>query len=103
LGSFGDIDPGGIYEQGPSPLAGDPIVPIGFDAAFRISPAIDSDGRLRLGVLVLPTAAAQPSTFARISTCVQQTTSDPCTVVPFPARLSMTQLNAEILVGDQLQ
>jgi hypothetical protein len=97
-GGFGDL-PDGTYDQTSS---GDPIVPITFDAQFRISPAIDADGRLRLGVLTLANST-QPTTFARISTCIEQTATDPCTVVRFPARLAMSQLNAEILVGDQLQ
>jgi hypothetical protein len=101
-GAFGDL-PAGDYDQAPAPPAGDPIVPLSFDATFRISPAIDADGRLRLGVLSLPAGATQPTTFARISTCIQQAASAPCNVVRFPARLSMSQLDAEVLVGDQLQ
>jgi len=101
-GAFGDLPTGG-YDQTPGAPAGDPIVPISFDAQFRISPAVDADGKLRFGVLSLPTGVTQPTTFARVSTCIQQTASDPCTVVRFPARLSMSQLNAEVLIGDQLQ
>jgi hypothetical protein len=101
-GLFGDISPG-EYNQGPGVPSGDPIVPINFDALFRVSPAIDSDGKLRLGVLSLPASQAQPTTFARISTCIKLAEPDPCTVVRFPARLAMSQLNAEILVGGQLQ
>jgi hypothetical protein len=99
-GSFGANLPG-EYNQGTPPPSGDPIVPISFDATFRISPAIDTDGKLRLGILTLPTGAAQPTTFARISTCIRQD-ANACAVVRFPARLAMSQLNAEILVGDQL-
>jgi hypothetical protein len=105
-GVFG-VDNGGNAD-GVYPPAGvqpgdDPVVPISFDAQFRVSPAIDADGKLRFGVLTLPPGATQPSTFALISTCVQEssTASDPCTVVRFPARLMMAQLNAEILLGDQ--
>jgi hypothetical protein len=101
-GSFGSPTPDGEYNQGPTPPAGDPIVPISFDAAFRISPAIDADGKLRLGLLSLA-SGGQPTTFGRVSTCLQPDVSGPCTVVRFPARLSMSQLNAEILIGDQLQ
>jgi hypothetical protein len=100
-GTFGPSSEGN-YDQGPSTPTDDPVVPISFDATFRISPAIDADGKLRLGVLSLPANQPQPTTFARISTCIKQTTN-PCTVVRFPARLAMSQLNAEILVGDQLQ
>jgi hypothetical protein len=101
-GAFGDL-PAGDYVQGTTPAAGDPIVPISFDATFRISPAVDADGKLRFGVLSLPAGATQPTTFARVSTCIQQAASGPCSVVRFPARLSMNQLNAEVLLGDQLQ
>jgi hypothetical protein len=100
-GAFGDL-PDGSYDQAPSTPTGDPIVPISFDAQFRISPAIDADGKLRLGILTLA-SSAQPTTFARVSTCIKQTTTGPCSVVRFPARLAMSQLNAEILVGDQPQ
>jgi hypothetical protein len=102
-GTFDDGDrPPGTYDQGASPPAGDPIVPITFDAVFRVSPAVDADGRLRLGILTLAGSdVVQPTTFARISMCVQQATSGPCTVARFPARLSMSQLSAEVLIGDQ--
>ena len=36
------------------PRAADPIVPISFDATFKISPAVTADGKLRLGVLTVP-------------------------------------------------
>jgi hypothetical protein len=98
-GTFGELGQGN-YEQGSPPPSGDPIVPISFDARFRISPAVDSDGKIRLGILSLPAGVTQPTTFARISTCIQQE-SPGCTVVRFPARLAISQLNAEILVGDQ--
>jgi hypothetical protein len=102
-GGFGLPTPDGEYDQSPAPPSGDPIVPISFDATFRISPAIDADGKLRLGVLTLPTGGVQPTTFGRISTCIQQAASGACTVVRFPARLAVAQLDAEILLGDQLQ
>src|SRR5204863_4973960 len=40
-GAFGDL-PAGDYDQTPASPTGDPIVPISFDAAFRISPAVDA-------------------------------------------------------------
>jgi hypothetical protein len=99
-GSFGDLPPGD-YTQGAAPTADDPIVPISFDAKFRVSPAIDADGQVRFGVLTLPADVVQPSTFARVSACIQQTASPPCTVYRFPARLSISQLSAEVVLGDQ--
>jgi hypothetical protein len=101
-GVFGTLPPG-EYAQDASSPADDPIVPISFDATFRISPAIDADGKMRLGLLALPSGETQPTTFARISTCIRKTAAGPCTIERFPARLSMSQLSAEVLVGDQFE
>jgi len=76
----------------------DPIVPISFDATFKIAPSITSDGKLRLGLLSLPAASVQPTTFARITLCVAE--GSPCATRAFPARLQMLALDAEVLVGD---
>jgi hypothetical protein len=76
----------------------DPIVPVSFDATFKIAPSVTSDGKLRLGLLSLPAASVQPTTFARITMCVAQ--GSPCATRAFPARLQMLALDAEVLVGD---
>jgi hypothetical protein len=76
----------------------DPIIPISFDATFKISPSVTADGKLRLGVLTVPAGSAQPTTFARITMCVDE--ASPCATRAFPARLKVLQLNAEVLVGD---
>jgi hypothetical protein len=81
-----------------SPGGTDPIVPITFDAAFKISPAVTADGKLRLGVLSVPAGSTQPTTFARITMCVDEAT--PCATRAFPSRLKVLQLNAEVLIGD---
>jgi hypothetical protein len=81
-----------------APSSGDPIVPISFDATFKISPAVTADGKLRLGVLTVPVGSTQPTTFARITMCVDEAAT--CTTRAFPARLKLLQLNAEVLVGD---
>jgi hypothetical protein len=81
-----------------APSASDPIVPISFDATFKISPAVTADGRLRLGVLTVPAGSQQPTTFARITMCVDDAAN--CTARAFPSRLKVLQLNAEVLVGD---
>jgi hypothetical protein len=83
-------------DSGPDP---DPIVPISFDATFKISPGLTADGKLRLGMLSVPVGSAQPTTFARITMCVDEASPD-CTVKRFPARLGVLQLSAEVLVGD---
>jgi hypothetical protein len=80
------------------PSSADPIVPISFDATFKISPAVTADGKLRLGVLTVPVGSTQPTTFARITMCVDEATS--CSTQAFPARLKVLQLDAEVLVGD---
>jgi hypothetical protein len=82
-----------------APAAVDPIVPISFDATFKISPAVTADGKLRLGVLTVPLASAQPTTFARITMCVDEALPA-CTTKAFPARLRVLRMNAEVLVGD---
>jgi hypothetical protein len=81
-----------------APASVDPIVPISFDATFKVSPAVTADGKLRLGVLTVPVGSVQPTTFARITMCVDEAT--PCTTRAFPSRLKVLQLNAEVLVGD---
>jgi hypothetical protein len=78
----------------------DPIVPIAFDATFKISPAVTADGKLRLGLLTVPAGSTQPTTFARITMCVDETTDPGCTTKQFPARLGVLRLSAEVLVGD---
>jgi hypothetical protein len=80
--------------------ASDPIVPIAFDATFKISPAVTADGKLRLGLLTVPAGSTQPTTFARITMCVDETTDPGCTTKQFPARLGVLRLSAEVLVGD---
>jgi hypothetical protein len=91
-GGFGTID--NVH----APSSGDPIVPISFDAAFKISPAVTTDGKLRLGVLTVPVGSTQPTTFARITMCVDEAAT--CSTRAFPARLKVLQMNAEVLVGD---
>jgi hypothetical protein len=93
LGGFGAMS----NQHAPSDT--DPIVPISFDATFKISPAVTADGKLRLGVLSVPVGSTQPSTFARITMCVDETLPT-CTTKAFPARLKVLRMNAEVLVGD---
>jgi hypothetical protein len=75
-----------------------PIVPITFDATFKISPGITADGKLRLGIMSVPAGSVQPTTFARLTMCVDE--SSPCTTKAFPARLKVLQMESEVLVGD---
>ena len=82
------------YVPGP----GSPIVPITFDATFKISPSVTADGKLRLGILSVPAGSVQPTTFARMTMCVNE--ASPCGTAAFPARLKVLQMQAEVLVGD---
>jgi hypothetical protein len=75
-----------------------PIVPITFDATFKISPSVTADGKLRLGILSVPAGSTQPTTFARLTMCVDE--ASPCTTKAFPSRLKVLQMEAEVLVGD---
>jgi hypothetical protein len=81
------------------PGASSPIVPITFDATFKISPGVTADGKLRLGILSVPAGSTQPTTFARMTMCVDEVTPS-CGTRAFPARLQVLQMSAEILVGD---
>jgi hypothetical protein len=81
-----------------APDDADPLIPISFDATFKISPAVTADGRLRLGVLTVPEGSTQPTTFARITICVDEAPT--CTTQAFPSRLRVIKMNAEVLVGD---
>lgn len=81
-----------------APQSTGPIVPITFDATFKISPGVTADGKLRLGILSVPAGSTQPTTFARMTMCVDE--ASPCTTKAFPSRLSVLQMQAEVLVGD---
>lgn len=81
-----------------APQANGPIVPITFDATFKISPSVTADGKLRLGILSVPAGSTQPTTFARLTMCVDE--ASPCTPKVFPARLKLLQMESEVLVGD---
>jgi hypothetical protein len=79
----------------------DPMVPVNFDAVFRVSPSLTADGHLRLGVLTVAEGSAQPTSFARITLCVGSApTPSTCPTAQFPARISIKQLNAEVLMGN---
>jgi hypothetical protein len=92
LAAFGTTS--NVYQ----PVGGDPIVPISFDATFKISPSVTADGKLRLGILNVPAGSTQPTTFARLTMCVDEQAQ--CTTQAFPSRLKVLQLDAEVLVGD---
>jgi hypothetical protein len=91
-GTFGAID--NVH----APAAADPIVPVTFDATFKISPSVTADGKLRLGLLSVPAGSIQPTTFARMTMCVDE--AQPCATKAFPARLKVLRMDAEVLVGD---
>jgi hypothetical protein len=90
-----------------------PPMPFSFDGAFRISPAITADGRIRLGVMdvVDQPATPQASTFAFFNTCTagagvlltDAAPGAPFCAAPdlqaFPARLTPRKLSAELLIG----
>jgi hypothetical protein len=95
----GDLDAAGDSRHDAN--GSDPIVPINFEAVFRISPSVTSDGNLRFGVLTVADGSVQPSSFARITVCTEAAaTPNTCPTAQFPARLSIKQMNAEVLLGD---
>jgi hypothetical protein len=77
----------------------DPVLPITFAGAFRVSPAITADGYLRLGTIsVSDSVVAQTSSFGQLKVCTQPAAPS-CGLVSFPARLKLKELTAELLVG----
>jgi hypothetical protein len=80
--------------------APDPVLPITFTGAFRVSPAITADGYVRLGTISISDAAGtQTSSFGQIKVCTEP--SDPtCQPQGFTARLKLKNLTAELLLGE---
>jgi hypothetical protein len=95
----GDLETAGDNRH--DPIGADPIVPLNFDAVFRISPAITEDGHVRFGVLTVADGSIQPTSFGRITLCTQPAAApNPCPTAEFPARLSVKRMSAELLLGD---
>ena len=79
-----------------TPPAG-PAFPLRYDGEFYVSPALTADGKMRLGKMVI--TAPQTSTFALFPACTSSITAD-CTPMQFPARVQITKLTADVLLGD---
>ena len=72
-------------------------MPLRFSGKFAISPGITRDGKLRLGKLTIDDATMpQLSTFALFRACSGVLACDP---LPFPARLKLKTLTADVLIG----
>jgi hypothetical protein len=83
----------------PTTAESDPVIPLKFDGAFRISPAITADGRMRLGTISVSDATLpQTSSFGLITMCTVAAGGG-CAPQSFPARLKIKMLTAEVLVG----
>jgi hypothetical protein len=75
-----------------------PPMPLRFDGKFSVSPALTSDGKMRLGRVVIDDATTpQTSSFAYVRACTGVLTCDP---MQFPARLKVKALTADVLLGD---
>ena len=76
-----------------------PPMPVRFNGHFTISPSITPDGKMRFGKISLDDAVSpQLSTFAFVRACTE--VPAPCNPQPFPARLKLKKLTAEVLLGD---
>jgi hypothetical protein len=88
--------------DGPSMLApaadSDPPIPLPFDGAFKLSPAITADGRIRFGVLRV-SAATTRSAFARLYACTDPTGDQGCGRAGLPMRARWSSLRAEVMLG----
>jgi hypothetical protein len=82
----------------------DPPLPVAFDGTFTVSPAITSDGHIRLGVLTVADTAHTPqrSVFGLIQACTNPAAADGCDRRAFPVRTKILSLSAEVLAGDQM-
>jgi hypothetical protein len=75
-----------------------PAMPVRFDGAFKVSPGITPDGKMRFGKLTVDDSLTpQLSTFAFVRAC---TTASTCVPEQFPARLKFKRLTAEVILGD---
>jgi hypothetical protein len=83
---------------------GDPPIPVAFYGKISISPAVSSDGKVRLAVLQIADAAPTPqrTTFAMIYACADPTAADGCGRQPFPMRVKLRSLVADVLAGDSM-
>jgi hypothetical protein len=80
---------------------GRPPLPIRIDGAFRLSPALTADGRVRLGKLTA--AGAQHDSYVQVHTCTAAPPPSPCAPASdgvLPGRLLTTSFSAELLVGN---
>lgn len=91
-----------------APGAGRPV-PVSFTGDIHISPGITEDGQLKLGHIVVDDAVTpQTSTFGQIYSCTLPNlgpASSTCApgdgdAQPFPSRVKITKLTAELLIGD---
>jgi hypothetical protein len=79
-----------------------PAAPLGFplryNGEFHLSPAITSDGKMRLGKIVVDDATLpQALSLAKFSAC---TTVTPCNAAQFTAHVKVKHLTADVLLGD---
>ena len=84
-------------------------VPVSFLGQMSLAPAITNDGQLKLGNITIDdTVTPQESTFGQIYSCTLPDPSPPsgtCSpgdgdAQPFPARVKIKKLTAELLIGD---
>jgi hypothetical protein len=83
--------------------AGRPPLPIRLDGAFRVSPAITADGRVRLGKLAI--TGVQADSFVKVHSCVTAPPPATCALGTdgvMNGRLVATAFNAELLIGATL-
>jgi hypothetical protein len=86
-----------------STAAPDPPLPVAFNGKFSVSPALSSDGRIRLGLLTIDDAKIpQRTTFGLIHACSDPTAPDGCARKAFPVRTKLVTMTAEVLAGDQM-
>src|SRR3954447_10621710 len=81
-----------------------PPLPVAFNGRFTMSPAITSDGRIRVGILRVNDSAQSPqrTTFGFVHACADPAAADGCDRRAFPVRTKIVSFSAEGLVGDAM-
>jgi hypothetical protein len=89
---------GPLVPAGLKPAPG-PAMPLEYNGKFYVSPALTSDGKMRLGKMII--TSPQTSTAAQFAACTVPTSvAADCSPMQFPARIQVTQMTAEVLLGD---
>jgi hypothetical protein len=97
VSSVSDSSCSPALEAGVAPTTA-PAFPLRYNGEFHLSPAITSDGKMRLGKMVIDDAQLpQVASLATFNAC---TSVSPCNEQHFRAHVKVKHLTADVLLGD---